>query len=643
MSSSNVITATPRPSPNLFIALQISNPETNVTAKTPNVEHVYCHVSLQTMNVDKDKIAEVVDAVKGVALARAEKKLNLSFSGIKNSKVIFELNIENEKEIQVLHAAIQKELEARNVVNDTRSFRPHLTLLKMRRDETYEFNKDLYQDMADLTFGNQVCTKIQILSMARKNTDYYHTSFGEVEFANSADVIESTNHLECYKPNTRPNLFIALQISNPEIHAKVALVQTNVTAKTPNVNQVYCPASFSHVTLQVMKVDKDKISSVVDAVKVVALARAGKTINLSFSGIGDFNSKVIFAKLENDEEIQVLHAALQKELEARNLVTETRSFKPHLTLLKTRRGSADEFNKDLYQDMADLTFGNQVCTKIQILSMERKKTDHYYTSLGEVEFANSADVIESTNHSECCKPITPPSRPNLFIALQISNPEIHAKVALVQTNITAKTPYVKQVYCPVSFSHVALQVMKVDKDKIAEVVDAVKVVALARAGKTINLSFSGIGDFNSKVIFAKLENDKEIQLLHAALQKELEARNLISETRSFKPHLTLLKTKLSSTDEFNKDLYQDMADFKFGNQVCTKIQILSRKKGFQLSKKNDSYFFGYYNSLGEVEFANSADVIESTNHSECCAFIPGFYRDTVKCPHCKCFIFEFEP
>ena len=142
----------------------------------------------------------------------------------------------------------------------------------------------------------------------------------------------------------------------------------------------------------------------------LATSRLGNNpVAMTFEGTGRFdnpNSSVVYAAMtKGGDTIKNLRANLQKELQSSHFdISEGKKFHPHLTLL-AKRWTKDEdkikITEDLYKDVADIAFGTQVSTCLQLLSMSEIGSDGYYKVLGSIPFTDLA-TDESADHSQCC-------------------------------------------------------------------------------------------------------------------------------------------------------------------------------------------------------------------------------------------------
>ena len=148
---------------------------------------------------------------------------------------------------------------------------------------------------------------------------------------------------------------------------------------------------------------------VVDAMKLATSRLGNNPVSMTFEGTGRFdnpNSSVVYAAMtKGGDTIKNLRANLQQELQSSCFdISEGKKFHPHLTLL-AKRWTKDEdkikITEDLYKDVADIAFGTQVSTCLQLLSMSEIGSDGYYKVLGSIPFTDLV-TDESADHSQCC-------------------------------------------------------------------------------------------------------------------------------------------------------------------------------------------------------------------------------------------------
>ena len=198
-------------------------------------------------------------------------------------------------------------------------------------------------------------------------------------------------------PFNKANYFIGLRITNTQVLERIGGLQSELISKFEYMKKHEEAPSKSHITLAVMHLSDDES---VDQCRTLLeqfkpqYSREERTI--SFTGLGAFGSKVLFAKPDKGIEFlkklrSDLHEVLSESDDIKVLEKE-REFNPHLTLFKLRnerRGRKGEAGKskislgDDINSYSDYDFGEQIADEIELLSMNKKKAeDGYYHSEG---------------------------------------------------------------------------------------------------------------------------------------------------------------------------------------------------------------------------------------------------------------------
>ncbi|XP_021928418.1 A-kinase anchor protein 7-like isoform X2 [Zootermopsis nevadensis] len=244
--------------------------------------------------------------------------------------------------------------------------------------------------------------------------------------------------LEGKDMNLRSNYFVGIQVSNPEIHRMVKIVQEAILSKQPALRTAVVPIPTLHITLAVAHLpDMEHISRAAEVVENCGSIHRGffsKPASLHFSGLKTFGNKVLFASIQQGEaleEVQMMASDLETSFQELTGSPTKKGFKPHLTILKLskdfklRRKGIPKISSSLYLDMTDTVFGSQVVQGIQLLSMNKPKDGNgYYYCSHQVAF--DVSCLESGDHSECCKkPLS--VKPNLDNVSQLQCTVKHEK------------------------------------------------------------------------------------------------------------------------------------------------------------------------------------------------------------------------
>ena len=211
----------------------------------------------------------------------------------------------------------------------------------------------------------------------------------------------------------RPNMFIAVQVSNPDIHARMKEFQSEVVSRSPAAYGALIPLPKSHVTMMALKADPKRTDDVLKAMRKASMVMRGKHLTIAFRGVSNFGEKVFFTEPNTEESgLEILHAALVSELGKLEFV----DFKlddpviMHLTMVKTSRHKhkavkGKKLKLGVLAETTDRNFGTQIVTEIQLLSLSLKPPEgkDYYASFGSVPFSGKQPSPgESLNHENCC-------------------------------------------------------------------------------------------------------------------------------------------------------------------------------------------------------------------------------------------------
>ncbi|RXG60053.1 A-kinase anchor protein 7 isoform gamma [Armadillidium vulgare] len=214
-----------------------------------------------------------------------------------------------------------------------------------------------------------------------------------------------------------PNYFVAVQVSNPEIHKAVLNVQKTMLSSNEKISGSLINVSTLHITLFVLHISNEDELHVACSALDHCAAKLSKNLSedplcLKFSRVSHFSNKVVFAQLIEDNDYKKFLAATEEIreqfLDMGVLLTDDRGFNPHLTIAKLSKLAKTKENihirkiePESYASERRKYFGEQYVTGLQLLSMNKPKDEkgYYYT---EREALFDFVPRESTDHSECC-------------------------------------------------------------------------------------------------------------------------------------------------------------------------------------------------------------------------------------------------
>ena len=197
----------------------------------------------------------------------------------------------------------------------------------------------------------------------------------------------------------KPNYFLGVKITNPALLENVDKIQKQIIAENTGVAAFLEPPSKSHITLAVMNLSPDEVEACGSL--IAEKFKPGFTVKqrtIQFRGIGNFGSRVLFSK--PDEECEGFNTLHKIREQLQNILLEAgygvieveKEYHPHLTMFKVRghgkgrrkkRDSGNNSPKNLkdcdVDDLKQFYFGEEIIDKIQLLSMDKPKDeDGYY-------------------------------------------------------------------------------------------------------------------------------------------------------------------------------------------------------------------------------------------------------------------------
>ena len=208
----------------------------------------------------------------------------------------------------------------------------------------------------------------------------------------------------------RPNHFVAIRISDPTIHRAIEGFQDTIVKANAKLKPALIPLISLHITLAVVHLDESAIKSAENALKKCRdkMIEALKAINFSiiFNGIGNFSNEVVFAKVQEKEQIECLKAinsVVTETFEKEGIsVTDKKEYNPHLTLLKLsrkkslRRNRIKKVEESIYTTWLDSYFGEELVKNIHICSMQAKEEDGFYKCVSTILLSTECDM-DNTN------------------------------------------------------------------------------------------------------------------------------------------------------------------------------------------------------------------------------------------------------
>ncbi|OWF38585.1 uncharacterized protein LOC110466113 [Mizuhopecten yessoensis] len=198
----------------------------------------------------------------------------------------------------------------------------------------------------------------------------------------------------------KPDHFVAFRITNTKILKEMEETQKSMASKKPSIINAMTSVHKAHITLMVMSLTSDhEKQRAKDALHFCASRlQSGcrnKPIVLDIAEMGNFNNRVVFAKIHAADEtpediLQHVHGVVQDSFGEYGIyTTDSRpDFNPHLTI-----GKGEHMERSLYEDRVDNFFGREVVTSVQLCAMEMTGDKCYYKVLHQVQFVSDPHAL----------------------------------------------------------------------------------------------------------------------------------------------------------------------------------------------------------------------------------------------------------
>ncbi|CAH1272946.1 LENG9 [Branchiostoma lanceolatum] len=193
----------------------------------------------------------------------------------------------------------------------------------------------------------------------------------------------------------RPNFFVAVRITDPDILSVAKEFQTCIFARSPVLDAALAPVEKLHVTLCTLRLgsqtELDAARRVLRDLKRETARLLPPTLVLKFRGVETFNNRVLFAAPEDNPSFRALAARVTSRLRdaGLNMAGSHDDYTPHLTLLNLSRSlckemvacgalSAEGVDPALYDRFAAREFGAQAVEELHLCPMGSTRHDGFY-------------------------------------------------------------------------------------------------------------------------------------------------------------------------------------------------------------------------------------------------------------------------
>lgn len=199
-----------------------------------------------------------------------------------------------------------------------------------------------------------------------------------------------------WQDKMRPNYFLALRITDPEIRQGVEQIQDYLLDNEPLYGPCCMPPEALHITLCTLGLDTpEQIAHAKEVLKHIEpeLASALPKQPLKIEGVSDFYNRVIYAKVHQEQGLMDFVDQLKLLVREAGLeVRDNHDFVPHMTIMKVTRPVARQKrskNVDpwLYSNFTDMHFGRQCVDNLYLCSMgDERRDDGFYVCPAEFHF-----------------------------------------------------------------------------------------------------------------------------------------------------------------------------------------------------------------------------------------------------------------
>lgn len=180
----------------------------------------------------------------------------------------------------------------------------------------------------------------------------------------------------------RPTHFVSLRIKDDNIWSNISTIQEKMIKTHPKLEPYLVTKTEAHITLFVLELPQKDLEK---AKKCILEAKdiCKKLEKIKLSGIGDFNQKVLFAKIENDDNLKKFQSEITELFEKGGikLKKENHGFNPHVTLFKLSKGGynqegLDKIPLESFEKHKEFSFGEFSFNSLELNKM--RKYGGYY-------------------------------------------------------------------------------------------------------------------------------------------------------------------------------------------------------------------------------------------------------------------------
>ena len=145
------------------------------------------------------------------------------------------------------------------------------------------------------------------------------------------------------KGKKKPNVFVAVELDNPEIIQNMREVQDHASQFDPKLKATVVPLKKSHVTLLVANVQEEELQKAKAVISKTFRENLGDIVpenqfSVKLKGVDSFGDKVVFAEVdEGKPSLMRINEELLRAFEGAGFDCDSR-YTPHVTLMKVQYG-----------------------------------------------------------------------------------------------------------------------------------------------------------------------------------------------------------------------------------------------------------------------------------------------------------------
>lgn len=284
----------------------------------------------------------------------------------------------------------------------------HIVYFKYRNDKIWDKNERL-----DLVFGSTKSSKKidirELIVQIEKEYNRYQEDFLESDNDDSDESISlprpsNSPSLQFDSCDVRPNYFVAIRITDPDVLKKIGEVKLHMSCNEPKIKDCYMSDNALHITLAMLYLpSKDDVERAVTTLnkcwkQLTELMK--KPITVSLEGLKTFSGFVLYIPVVASSAFYDLRTQIVNHLKKFKVhVIERLDFVPHVTLLKLTKSrseyldspNVDSFIRWYYSK--NRRYGTQECNNINLCAIgNEKRSDGFYKCALEMNFCRSNKI-----------------------------------------------------------------------------------------------------------------------------------------------------------------------------------------------------------------------------------------------------------